>query len=333
VSDEIIIAFGVLGWSLLLFKPKITILLKKIFNSHRVTSNMNSTCNSSNDIEFKISQYKNLAIQYISPKAQEDERILNKALLNLRGGHTVEETLMTSCLFDITLQANEVWRKDIFVGAKIFASSVELLKVFKQWKDQKLISITSWERGTELIFNVANVGLHQKQAIDFVLSELNYKDQSINTPQKAPDISDDMNQETDRDDPYIKVADEIAAILRRQFFAIKKELNKNTSALKDAFSLAYILGFSDWYLQDWYRIQNEQVSSSASEKDFAILAIVFMQLYGMEEGSILCGKMFKSIDENNPEAIQGRTKGNADYLDMKNDRITPNGLFSRFEKK
>lgn len=311
MSEELIIKIlAATAWIFIIYKLKFIKKIKSVIHFRRIHPKQ------AGNMDSKINLYNLLANKLLSSRAQNDQRIFNIAQINLQAGQTVEESVMTSCLFDIALQANDATEaKDIFAGMEIFKATVELLDFFKKWKDENLVSTRLWEISTDLIFKVSSIDKNQKEAIDFVLSELNHLENQ----------EDDENQIDDN--CYMELAAEIAAILSRQFFDINKHLKTSNAKLNDIFSLSYILGFSDWYIQDWYRLRNEKIKSRASAHDFSTLQIIFLKLYGTEKGLILFEKMFKSINENNSDAIKGRKIGNNDYVIMKNDKILPEALF------
>ena len=112
--------------------------------------------------------YNEKATNLISKEAMNDDRIKAHALFNLNHGLTVEESVMCSYLFDVTLQMRKAGN-DVTRSFSVFASlPYGPFNIFKDWKNEKKISLGHWEKITSLVFKVAHLKCGITEAINAV---------------------------------------------------------------------------------------------------------------------------------------------------------------------
>jgi hypothetical protein len=131
-----------------------------------------SSTDASPSIETKLILYKSIASTLISKRAMNDERITNYSIKSINHGHSAEEAVINSYLFDVALQMEEAGH-NLPAIISIYTSIMEPLGIFKQWKDDGKVSVNHWSSLVTLIHKVAYLSPGQSELQSAVLMHLN----------------------------------------------------------------------------------------------------------------------------------------------------------------
>lgn len=264
--------------------------------------------------------YCKLADKYLSKNALNHKTITKIAIHKLDSGQTPEQTLIYSYFLDIALTANDARdNPNINEMIGIATSIMPMLAVFKEWKDAKRVEEDVWAKMTTLIYHASTPSPEQDAAIKCAIEELRYFESGSTQPNQKNDSCQDEK------DQYLHLAYKIHEVLKAQFDYLRKH-ERLSITLGCEFALGYIIGLSDYFLQNWHKTHNLPTSEEVSAKEMAAVAIVFMIIYGQELGSALFGKCLRDLEGKSDEFYNGKLAGNRDFLSFSNRNAIPVGL-------
>jgi len=107
-----------------------------------------------------LQEYTRLSQNLLSKEGLQNLLILKHAQRSLAEGHTPQETVLQSYLFDLALKVQQN-KDDLSFLIENVASIIPHLQIFKEWKDEKSLDKSIWEEHTTAIYRLSCVDEQQ----------------------------------------------------------------------------------------------------------------------------------------------------------------------------
>lgn len=218
----------------------------------------------------------------------------------------------------------------LFLGVKFTSFKSKLMNEFGRRGVRFDEADTIFAEASEDISKLHHAGMPIEQIVDRYMPNETHKgetqheqsgltltndDHELSRVRGRKENSEDIGHEDDKSSTIIKIVSRLLHAQQSLFLSASGEFPNEAL---DAWSLGYVAGVTDAVLQE--------NGYEADAKGFAVMTMVFMEVFGDDHGPSLFGDFIRLQDEGNRDVEEGMQAGGSEMCEwMSNSISAPRG--------